>query len=739
MDIQYASPSSIHFSARIHVLSVADSPPPSDTSAASGSSDAADAAAWLAKLNDAQREAVEHGADTPDAPPGALLVIAGAGSGKTNTLAHRVANLVVKGADPRRILLLTFSRRAALEMTRRVTRIAGAALGARAALAQGLTWSGTFHSVGARLLREYADLIGLAPAFTINDREDSADLMNLVRHELGLSAKERRFPAKGTCFAIYSRVVNTGASLAHVLDSAFPWCREWEDDLRRLFAAYVDAKQKQSVLDYDDLLLYWAHMAAEPAIAADLSGRFDHVLVDEYQDTNRLQASILLALKPDGRGLTVVGDDAQSIYSFRGATVLNILDFPAQFDPPARQVTLERNYRSTAPILAASNAVIELASERYTKNLWTDKASAQRPRLVTVADEADQARYIVEQVLDAREQGMKLKSQAVLFRAAHHSAALEIELTRRNIPFVKFGGLKFLDSVHVKDVLAVLRWAENPRDRVAGFRVVQLLPGVGPATAAKVLDEIAARAGAGNPADTAGGALAAFTAPARAQEDWHPFVKLMSSVYGRQTPWPSEFEMVRRWYEPHLERNHEDAAIRHADVLQMESIAGTYPSRERFLTELTLDPPDATSGESGVPLLDEDYLILSTIHSAKGQEWRNVFVLNGVDGCIPSDLGTGSEEEIDEERRLLYVAMTRAKEDLHIVVPQRFYVHNQTHMGDRHVWASRTRFIPAHLMPLFDAYAWPRVAIPSAPTAAGLAAAALAKIEIGAKLRKMWD
>ncbi|WP_025600358.1 ATP-dependent helicase [Burkholderia sp. WSM2230] len=717
------------------MLPVAESPPPSDANA------------WLAKLNIAQRQAVEHGAQTPHAPPGALLVIAGAGSGKTNTLAHRVANLVVKGADPRRILLLTFSRRAAQEMTRRVTRIATAALGTRAALAQGLTWAGTFHSVGARLLREYAELIGLAPAFTINDREDSADLMNLVRHELGLSAKERRFPAKGACFAIYSRVVNTGASLGQVLNSAFPWCREWEADLRMLFAAYVDAKQKQSVLDYDDLLLYWSHMAAEPAIAADLSARFDHVLVDEYQDTNRLQASILLALKPDGRGLTVVGDDAQSIYSFRGATVRNILDFPAQFDPPATQVTLERNYRSTQPILAASNAVIELASERYTKNLWTDKASAQRPRLVTVADEADQARYVVEQVLEAREQGMKLKSQAVLFRAAHHSAALEIELTRRNIPFVKFGGLKFLDSVHVKDVLAVLRWAENPRDRVAGFRVMQLLPGVGPATAAKVLDGIVARVGAGDvggaginlAANPAASVLAAFAPPPRAQEDWHPFVKLMSSVYGRQTPWPAEFEMVRRWYEPHLARNHEDAAIRHADVLQMESIAGTYASRERFLTELTLDPPDATSDESGVPLIDEDYLILSTIHSAKGQEWRNVFVLNGVDGCIPSDLGTGSEEEIDEERRLLYVAMTRAKEDLHIVVPQRFYVHNQTHLGDRHVWASRTRFIPAHLMPLFDAYAWPRVAVPSAPTAAGLAAAAQAKLEIGAKLRKMWD
>jgi DNA helicase II / ATP-dependent DNA helicase PcrA len=718
------------------------------------SADASGAPAWLAKLNDEQRAAVEHGADDVTRPPGALLVIAGAGSGKTSTLAHRVAHLVVKGADPRRILLLTFSRRAAIEMTRRVTRIAGDALGARAALAQGLTWSGTFHSVGARLLREYADLIGLAPTFTINDREDSADLMNLVRHELGFSAKERRFPSKSTCFSIYSRVVNTGASLGDALNSTFPWCREWEADLRALFAAYVDAKQKQSVLDYDDLLLYWSHMAAEPSIAADLSSRFDHVLVDEYQDTNRLQASILLALKPDGRGLTVVGDDAQSIYSFRGATVRNILDFPTHFDPPAKQVTLERNYRSTQPILTASNAVIGLASERFTKNLWTDKASAQRPRLVTVADDAAQAAYVVEQVLAAREAGVKLKSQAVLFRAAHHSAALEIELTRRNLPFVKFGGLKFLDSVHVKDVLAVLRWAENPRDRVAGFRVVQLLPGVGPATAARVLDAAAGVPAAGVPVagipvagapvdlaaqTNAAQSLATFIPPPRALEDWPSFVTLMSTLNERTSQWPAEFELIRRWYEPHLERTHEDAVVRHADLLQMESIAGTYASRERFLTELTLDPPDATSGESGVPLLDEDYLILSTIHSAKGQEWRNVFVLNGVDGCIPSDLGTGSDEEIDEERRLLHVAMTRAKEDLHIVVPQRFYVHNQTHLGDRHVWASRTRFIPVDLMPLFDAYAWPPVPVAAAPTAAGLAAAAQAKVDIAAKLRKMWE
>ncbi|CAN7442921.1 ATP-dependent helicase [Trinickia sp. LjRoot230] len=689
-------------------------------------------ATYLDKLNDAQRAAVEYGVGENIGRSGPLLVIAGAGSGKTNTLAHRVAHLVVKGVDPRRIMLLTFSRRAAQEMTRRATRIAGAALASRADFAQALTWSGTFHGIGARLLREYAERIGLTPAFTIHDREDCADLINVVRHDLGLSAKARRFPTKGTCLAVYSRVVNTGDALADVLDAAFPWCREWEAELRRLFSGYVAAKQTQNVLDYDDLLLYWARMAAEPAIAADLSARFDHVLVDEYQDTNRLQASILLAMKPDGQGLTVVGDDAQSIYSFRGATVRNILDFPAHFTPQAHRVTLERNYRSTVPILAASNAVIGLASERFTKDLWSDRASHQRPHLVNVADELEQARYVVEQVLSAREAGVKLKAQAALFRAAHHSAALEIELTRRNVPFVKFGGLKFLDSSHVKDVLAVLRWAQNRRDRMAGFRVAQLLPGVGPATAARLLDEAA-------PAPDFAHALAAFAPPARAAADWASFVALMADLAGARTPWPAEFEQVRRWYEPHLEREHDDAAMRHADILQMESLAATYASRERFLTELTLDPPDATSGEAGAPLVDEDYLILSTIHSAKGQEWRNVFVLNGVDGCIPSDLGAGTQSELDEERRLLYVAMTRAKDDLHIVVPQRFYVHNQAQHGDRHVFASRTRFIPAQLLPHFQIEAWPAAVPPAAPSEAGRAAAAKARVDIAAQLKKMWD
>lgn len=686
-------------------------------------------AAYLDALNSQQRAAVEHGVgEGVTTPADPLLIIAGAGSGKTNTLAHRVAHLIVNGADPRRILLMTFSRRAASEMTRRVERIGRKVMGDKGGvLTDALAWAGTFHGVGARLLRDIAEQIGLDVQFTIHDREDAADLMNLVRHELGYSKTDNRFPAKSTCLAIYSRCVNAQAPLEEVLRTSFPWCAAWADELRALFAGYVAAKQAQNVLDYDDLLLYWAHAVSDLHVAADIGGRFDHVLVDEYQDTNRLQASILLALKPDGRGLTVVGDDAQSIYAFRAATVRNILDFPGHFSPPARVLTLDRNYRSTQPILSAANAVIGLAAERFTKNLWTERTSEAPPRLVTVRSETDQARYVVEQVLERRETGTALKQQAVLFRTSSHSGALEVELTRRNIPYVKFGGLKFLDAAHVKDVMSLLRFVENPRDRVVGFRVMQLLPGVGPKSAQRVLDHIA---GGSDPL----AALPGAPAPARCRPDWQGFLDLVGDLAARQLGWPAELERARQWYAPHLDRLHEDGEVRLGDLLQLEQIASGYASRERFLTELTLDPPDATSDQAGVPHLDEDYLVLSTIHSAKGQEWTNVFLLNAVDGCLPSDLGTGASAEIEEERRLLYVAMTRAKDELHLMLPQKFFVHGQPAMGDRHVYASRTRFIPKSLLGLFEKSSWP----PPGPSHAAVAAGQGPRIDIAEKLRGMW-
>src|SRR5437016_3604207 len=340
---------------------------------------------------------------------------------------------------------------------------------------------------------------------------------------MSLASQGRRaaFRQRGRVSAIYSRCINAELAIEEVLGTTFPWCSTWAAELKALFAAYVETKQRQNVLDYDDLLLYWAQTLSDPGLAEDIGSRFDHVLVDEYQDTNRLQAAIILALKPRGRGLTVVGDDAQSIYSFRAATVRNILDFPAQFSPAAEIMTLERNYRSTQPILAAANGVIDLAGERFTKNLWTDRASGMKPQLVTVRDEADQARCIVERVLENRESGTFLKQQAVLFRTSTHSGSLEVELTRHNTPFVKFGGLKFLDAAHIKDMLALLRFVENPKDRVAGFRLLHLLPGIGSATAQRVLDRMAEAA---DPI----AALAGLPTPPRAGDDWKGFVETLS-------------------------------------------------------------------------------------------------------------------------------------------------------------------------------------------------------------------
>ncbi|MBE9607171.1 ATP-dependent helicase [Acetobacteraceae bacterium H6797] len=681
---------------------------------------------YLDALNPEQRRAAEYGISAGQPSGGPLLVIAGAGSGKTNTLAHRLAHLLAEGADPHRVLLMSFSRRAAADLARRAGHVSAQVLGERAGLlAAGLPWAGTFHSIGARLLRDYAERIGLEPDFSIHDREDSADLLNLVRHELGFSKTEQRFPTKATCLDIYSRVVNGGGALEEVLRATFPWCAAWEAELKALFAGYVEAKQAQRVLDYDDLLLYWARMVEAPWLAEEIGGRFDHVLVDEYQDTNRLQATILMSMKPTGRGLTVVGDDAQSIYSFRAATVRNILDFPLAFEPRAEVITLDRNYRSTRPILDAANAVIGLAKERFAKNLWTDRQADQRPELVTLRDEAEQARYIATKVLENREKGATLKQQAVLFRTATHSAAVEVELTRRRIPFVKFGGLKFLDSAHVKDMLALLRFAQNPRDAVAGFRLMLLVPGAGPSTARRVLASMADQP---NPIQ----ALQRMPVPPRLGEEWRKLIEVLTALQSK-AGWPAEFDLARCWYEPILARIHEDAPTRLADLAQLQQIAAGYPSRERFLTELTLDPPDATSDLSGVPLRDEDYLTLSTIHSAKGQEWRAVFLLNAVEGCMPSDLGTGSEAEIEEERRLLYVAMTRAKESLHLLLPQRFFTHSQRAMGDRHVYASRSRFIPREILDHFDYVSW------HGPSEARERPAGIGpRLDLAAQMRGMW-
>ena len=683
-----------------------------------------DACTHLGALNPGQRAAAEYGtASLPNELPGPLLIIAGAGTGKTTTLAHRVAHLIVRGADPKRILLLTFTRRAAQAMTRRAGQIAAQVTNGSSGPAR-VEWSGTFHAVANRLLRKHAASVGLDPAFTVLDRSDAADLLNLIRNELGLSKQATRFPKKDTCLAIYSHAVNAGQQVEETLERAFPWCATWAKELKDLFRAYVEAKQRRHLLDYDDLLLYWFHLMSEAPPVEGVRRRFDHVLVDEYQDTNALQAGILLGLKPDGRGLSVVGDDAQSIYSFRAATVRNILDFPRQFEPPAHVVTLEQNYRSTQPVLDAANAVIALAPEGFSKRLFSTRPSEQRPLLVTAKDEQAQADYVVERVLEHREAGVDLKRQAVLMRAAHHSDLLEVELGRRNIPFVKYGGLKFLEAAHVKDILCVLRWAENPRDEVAAFRVLQLLPGVGPACARRLHTKL----------ESAGfdfTVLVTQTVPTAARVEWPAFCELMCSLR-QAAQWKGQLATVRQWYEPHLQRLYDAAHTRSADLEQLEQLAGDHTTRESFLSDLTLDPPDALGDEAGQPNLDEDYLILSTIHSAKGQEWDVVYVLNAVDGCIPSDMATATPEEIEEERRLLYVAMTRARDYLHVLQPHRFYTRRRRN-GDNHVYAPRTRFIPDTLLLLFE-----RQAPSTKETSDSFGSTQVLGVDVQARLREMW-
>ncbi|MEO0366064.1 MAG: 3'-5' exonuclease [Pseudomonadota bacterium] len=455
------------------------------------------------------------------------------------------------------------------------------------------------------------------------------------------------------------------------------------------------AMAQQPVLDYDDLLLYWYHLVSDADLAADLSARFDHVLIDEYQDTNRLQAGILRALRPDGDGLTVVGDDAQSIYAFRAAEVDNILNFPDQFVPSAEVITLARNYRSVQPILDSANALLAESTRQYRKDLYSSRTSGQRPCYVTVEDGDAEVDYVVGQILAAREAGTPLKNQAVLFRNAHHSDRLEVELTRRNVPFVKYGGLKFLEAAHIKDLLSVLKWADNPRNAAAGMRVLQIIEGIGPAHANRCFEHVAAN-------EFSLSALAKFDPPAAARPHWAEFKKTMVSLAERDAAvsqgWQQDVSVARRWYQPYLEMHYEAAPQRLADLEQLEQIAGGYPSRDRFLAELTLDPPQSSGDLAGPPLLDEDYLILSTVHSAKGQEWDSVYVLNVTDGNFPSEFAAGDDRALDEERRLLYVAMTRAKKQLHLMAPLKFFVTEQHRLGDRHVYGARSRFLTESIM-----------------------------------------
>ena len=708
---------------------------------------------WRASLNPSQ-----HAAVTADDGP--VLVIAGAGTGKTWTLACRVAHLIENGTPPERILLLTFSRRAAREMLSRADRL----LARRDSMHR--VWGGTFHAIANRLLRLHGRAVGLPADFTVLDQSDMADLIDLVRGDHfppGARDKtDRRFPRKDTLAAIYSRMVNAEQPLSAVLEAAFPWCVDDAAGIRSIFAEFTRRKQAANVLDYDDLLLYWRALGETPA-GRSAAQAFDHVLVDEYQDTNPLQAHILRALRATSGNIMVVGDDAQAIYGFRAASVRNILDFPVHF-PGAQRITLDQNYRSTGPILDVSNAVIAQSRERFPKDLWPVRSGGARPRLVTCTDEPEQCRDVCDRILEHREQGIPLKQQVVLFRTGHHSDLLELELARRNIPFVKFGGLKFLESAHIKDLLALLRILENPRDEVSWFRVLQLLDGIGPASARAILQTIGlhapsamATASIARAEPMVGTSLTSVEAserPARASDPLERFLaepprvpeaarttmgELRAAwadchVASTDTPLPPAVEIarLRQFCEPIFLDRYSSPQARLHDLDQLEAVASNHASRGRFLADLALDPPTSTSDLAGPPLLDEDYVVLSTIHSAKGGEWDVVHVIHAADGMIPSDMSTGDADAIEEERRLFYVALTRARDALYVYFSLRYY-RRPRGLDDTHHYAQVTRFLPAAVQDLFDRT---RAAVPDPAPQQRAAGQALS---VDGLLAGLWD
>ena len=632
-------------------------------------------------LNPEQQAAVDH-TGSP------LLIVAGAGTGKTKTLAARVCRIIDDGADPSRILLLTFTRRAASEMLARVAAVSTDRAASR-------VWGGTFHSTANRLLRNFGQSAGLSPGFTVLDQSDSTDLMGIVRTDEGFGERGKRFPRKETIAGIYSRMVSSQAKLAAVLETDYPWCADHADDLRTIFTAYTTRKRTHQVLDYDDLLLFWRGLTVSE-VGGAMRDLFDHILIDEYQDTNPIQADIVRGMCRPDTDLCAVGDDAQAIYGFRAATVANMWEFADHF-PGATRVTLEQNYRSTMPILAVANAVLSQSDEHFAKQLWSARHQGLTPKLCTHHDEGAQSASVATAVLDARERGIDLRQQAVLFRAGHHADGLELELTRRDIPYVKYGGLKYLESAHVKDLLALLRILDNPADQLAWHRVLASMEGVGPATVRRLCDEL----GIENQADDAlarfidGAGRVPSAADDQAAELRSAFAACLSDI-----PPAEQVDRLKTYCALVFPNRYDDPAARVADIDQLASTAAAYTTRSRFLTELTLDPPSKTSDQAGPPHLDDDWLTLSTIHSAKGLEWRSVHLLHAADGNMPSEMALGDEHGLAEELRLMYVALTRAKDELTVNFPLRFHV-NRHATDDRHVYAQLSRFVEP-VRELFD-------------------------------------
>jgi len=650
-------------------------------------------AGWDANLDEAQLAAVVHGDDP-------LVIVAGAGTGKTRTLTARVARLLERGTAPERILLLTFTRRAADDMLARA-----AALSGRREWARRLR-GGTFHAVAHQLISSLAEPLGLQPGFSLLDPADAADVMDLLRDEKGLDAGNGRVPRSATLVEVYSRCVNTRHRLGEVLATDFPWCEPHAEAIAALFRAYISRKRAQGQVDFDDLLLLWRAALADDRLGPHLTAMFDHVLVDEYQDVNALQVEIVCALRPDGRGLTVVGDDAQAIYGFRGADA-RYLHQLASCLQGVTVIPLERNFRSVQPILNLAN-IVRPTQAGVRLILHGVRPGGRRPVLVRCHDAPSEARAVVDRILDAHEQGMRLRDQAVLVRAAHHSDLIELELTARRVPYRKYGGLRFVEAAHVKDFAAAVRLLDNPADELAWFRLLRLHEGIGPARGRMLLGLLAP--GSGASAYDWGEAVAA--APARSRVALTRTLQDLDSARG-QVGTSDRVTAVLRILRPLVLSRYSEGAARVEDLDRLCSAACAMDDLSAWLAEITLDPPMATGDIAGAPHLDEDYVVISTVHSAKGLEWLAVHLPHLVDGAFPSDMALGSGEGLAEERRLFYVATTRARDSLTLYTPLRMPIHRRAH-DDRHCLAPASRFLSEEALAALDiqelAPARPRVA-----------------------------
>jgi DNA helicase-2/ATP-dependent DNA helicase PcrA len=596
-------------------------------------------------------------------------------------LSARVAWLVAQGLAPERILLLTFTRRATREMLTRT----GALLERAGIAARGQVVGGTFHSVGWRLVRLYAEPLGLPPRLSVLDAGDAADLLDVVREELGYADSGRRFPRKGTLADIYSRTVNAQRPLAEVLAEQFPWCEPYRGEIGRVFSRYGRRKREAQALDLDDLLLYWRALARDEVAGPRLAAMFGHVLIDEYQDVNGLQVDVVQALRLVDRGLTVVGDDFQAIYGFRAASAAHILDFRTLF-ADADIVTLEQNYRSTQPILDLANAVAAQAERQHPKRLQSVRGHGQRPRLVFCRDDQEEAAAVADRILGEHERGIALREQAVLMRTAHHSSLLELELGHRRVPYVKYGGIRYLEAAHVMDYLSLLRLVNNPADQISWFRILQLLEGVGPRFARRILDSLEL-----DLATLAEQWASSPVVPEASRADGVALAGALA-VAAATTGAGTQATVLREALAPFIRQRYPDAELRLHDLGLLADSAAGVSSLEQFAAELALDPPQSSADFAGPPKLDEDYLVLSTIHSAKGLEWDIVHLIHASDGNLPSDMALSTREGLEEERRLLYVALTRARHGLNITVPVRYF-HRPRGADDASGLAKTSRFL----------------------------------------------